>query len=87
MVTIITQTRKIVANNIVYFRVQKNISQENLAELLGTSPAYVSEIENEKRNLSCDYIDLIANVFMIEPHELFIARPAISVRRINGHKS
>ena len=31
----VTKTRKILANNIVYFRVQKNWSQEYSAKLLG----------------------------------------------------
>jgi transcriptional regulator with XRE-family HTH domain len=85
-VSTITRTRKIVANNIIYFRISKNMSQEDLAELLETSPGYVSEIENAKRNLSCDYIDLIANIFQIEPHELFVDRPPVTIRRINRHK-
>ena len=86
MATIVTKTRKIVANNIVYFRVKNNMSQEDFAELLETSPGYVSEIENAKRNLSCDYIDLIANIFQIEPHELLVDRHPVSVILINRHK-
>ena len=66
----------------MYFRVNKGWSQEVLAEILGTSPAYVSEMENGKRNISSAYIDHIANVFNIEPHELLVNRLPVDVRRI-----
>lgn len=83
MAKIVTKTRKIVANNIVYFRVKKKWSQEYFAELLNTSSGYVSEMENEKRNISCDYLDHIANVFEIEPHELLVNRLPVEIRRID----
>ncbi len=86
MPKIVTKTRKILANNIVYFRIKNGWSQEYFAELLGTSSGYVSEIENEKRNISSDYIDVIANIFNIEPHELLINRVPVENRRINRHK-
>lgn len=82
MAVIITKTRKIIANNIVYFRVNKGWSQEVLAEILGTSPAYVSEMENGKRNISSDYIDHLSSVFGIEPHELLENREPVNARRI-----
>ena len=47
---------------------------------------YVSEMEHEKRNISCDYIDLLANIFKIEPHELLINRLPVEVRRIARRK-
>lgn len=83
---IITKTRKILSNNIVYFRMKNKWSQEQLAELLGTSSGYISEIEHEKRNISCDYIDQIAKVFKIEPHELLINRSPVNSRRIGKSK-
>lgn len=79
---IVTRTRKLIANNIVYFRVRKGWLQEYFAELLGTSSGYVSEMENEKRNISSDYIDHIATIFNIEPHELLVNRLPVDVRRI-----
>ncbi len=86
MADIVTKTQKIIANNIVYFRTKKGWSQEHFAELLGTSSGYVSEMENEKRNISCDYLDHISNIFQIEPHELLINRSPVNSRRINRHK-
>lgn len=86
MANIINKTLKILTNNVVYFRVKNNWSQEYLAELLKTTPSYVSDIENAKRNLSVEYIDKLANVFNIEPHELLIERLPVNIRRIKKHK-
>ena len=81
-VVFVAETRKILANNIIYFRLKNKWSQEHFAELLGTSPSYVSEIENCKRNISIDYIDHISNIFKVEPHELFIKRLTVDKRRV-----
>ena len=81
-----TKARQILANNIVYYRVKNNWSQEYFAELLGTSPGYVSEMENAKRNISIDYIDHLAHVFKIEPYELLSNSLTVSKRRIPRHK-
>ena len=81
-----TKTRKILANNIVYYRTKNNWTQEQLAELLNTSSGYVSEMEHEKRNISCDYIDLLANIFKIEPQELLSNRLPVNIRRISIKK-
>ena len=83
VIYIITKTRKILANNIVYFRVKNNWSQDDLAELLGTSSVYISQMENAKRNISCDYIDHLANIFKVEPVELLKYRSPVNTRRID----
>lgn len=79
----VTKTRKILANNILYFRIKNNWSQEKLAETLGTSSAYVSEMENAKRNISCDYMDNLCSIFNVEPQELLIERRQINKRRFD----
>lgn len=86
MAKISTKARKILANNIVYYRVKNNWSQEYFAELLGTSSGYVSEMENGKRNISIDYIDNLSNIFKIEPHELLLNGLTVDRRRITRHK-
>lgn len=83
VIYIITKTRKILANNIVYFRVKNNWSQDDLAELLGTSSVYISQMENAKRNISCDYIDHLANIFKVESVELLKYRSPVNTRRID----
>ena len=82
MINIVTKTRKILANNIAYFRTKNNWSQDDLAEKLGSDSPYVSEMENAKRNISCDYIDHLAQVFNIKPSELLVSRPEVKNRRI-----
>ncbi len=81
------KVREIIANNIVYFRVKNGWSQEYLAELLGTSSAYVSEMEHGKRNISSDYIDHIANIFKMELYELLVNREPVISRRIRKKKN
>lgn len=77
-----TDARNILANNIVYYRLQKGWSQEDFADKLGTTPTYVSNLENAKRNTRIDYIDHIAIVLNVELFQLFEKRENIENRRI-----
>lgn len=52
--------RKILAENIKRIRVEKNLSQEKLAEECDLHRTYISLIEREKRNVSIDTIERIA---------------------------
>ena len=79
--------RDILSNNIVYFRIKLNMTQEKLSEKLKASTTYISELENGKRNISIDQLWRISQVFNIEPHELLIRREPVSIRRIKKHKS
>ena len=75
-------TRKILANNIKYFRLKKNLSQEEFAEMLGTTPVYLSTLENAKRNIRTDYIGHIADTLEINVKELFVERNEVTnIRR------
>lgn len=76
-------SRKILANNIVYFRIKNNWSQEDFADVLGTTPTYISNLENAKRNTRIDFIGRIADVFEITIDELFIERTIIQNNRIS----
>lgn len=78
----INYARKILANNIVYFRLKKNWSQEDFAEKLGTTTTYVSNLENARRNLRIDYIGHIADVLSVPLEQLFIERDTIENHRI-----
>ncbi|MBQ9181832.1 MAG: helix-turn-helix transcriptional regulator [Bacilli bacterium] len=77
-----SNARNILANNIVYFRLQKGWSQEDFADRLGTTPTYVSNLENAKRNTRIDYIDHIAKILNVELFQLFEIRENIENRRI-----
>lgn len=70
-------TRQLLAKNIVYFRHQNHWSQELFAEKINSSPAYISQLENAKRNVTSNFIDKLADSFGIEPHELLIERDII----------
>lgn len=75
------RSRKILANNIVYFRLKLNWSQEDLAEELGITPTYVSNLENAKRNMRVDYIGHIANTLKVSVQDLFIEREEVKNHR------
>lgn len=77
-----SDARSILANNIVYYRLQKGWSQEDFADKLGTTPTYVSNLENAKRNTRIDYIDHIATVLNVELFQLFEKRENIENHRI-----
>jgi len=74
--------RKNLANNIVFFRIKKGWSQEELAEKLGTSPKYLSSLENAKKNCRIDYIEHISNILDIEVYQLLEKREHLKKKRI-----
>ncbi|MBQ9024186.1 MAG: helix-turn-helix transcriptional regulator [Bacilli bacterium] len=74
--------RKILANNIRYFRLKKNWSQEDFADELGTTPTYISNLENAKRNMRVDYIGHIADTLGVQVNDLFIDRPSVNNARV-----
>ena len=52
-------------------RLFHRVSQKDLADRLGISNAYLSQIENEqKKNISMDLIDKYAEAFNLEPHHI-----------------
>ena len=64
------QSRNILANNIIYYRLKLNWSQEDLAEELGTTATYISNLENAKRNMRVDYIGFIADTLKVKIEDL-----------------
>lgn len=77
-----TDARRILANNIVYFRVKNNWSQEEFAEELGTTVTYVSNLENGHRNTRIDFIENIADVFGVTIDQLLIDRGPLEKRKV-----
>ena len=73
--------RDIVSNNIKYYRLQNNWTQEELAEKLGTTSVYVSALENAKKNIRIDYINHIANTFNVPVKDLFVERKSLSYQK------
>ena len=76
------KARKILANNIVYYRLKHGWSQEDFADELGTTPTYISNIENAKRNMRIDYIEYIASTLGVNLQELFVEREPLKSHRV-----
>lgn len=73
--------RKNLANNIYRLRVERNLSQERLAEKSKISPTSISDIENAKVNVRIDYIERIAKAFGVEGHTLLINNGVINNKK------
>ena len=76
------KARKLLANNIVYYRLEHGWSQEDFADALGTTPTYVSNLEKAKRNTRNDYIDLIADTLGVSVDKLFDETTKVTNHRI-----
>lgn len=63
----------IFATNVKKYRIEKGLSREALAELAGLHRTYVSAVERERRNISIDNIENIANALNIDAYLLFIS--------------
>ena len=74
--------RKILANNITYFRKLRNWSQEEFADKLGTTSKYLSYIENAKKNIRIDTMGNIADTLGISIEQLLIERDIVNSHRI-----
>ena len=58
--------------NIKRLRLQKNLSQETLAEKADISPSFLSDIENGKKWGSFETLVSLANALEVEPYELLL---------------
>lgn len=52
--------RTVLSSNMRKYRTEKELSQEDLAELCGLHRTYISDIERGERNISIDNIEKIA---------------------------
>ena len=62
----------IFATNVKRYRLERNLSQEKLAELSGLHRTYISSIERVLRNISIDNVENIASALDVEPYLLFV---------------
>lgn len=64
--------RHIFGKNLKYYRFQKNYTQAKLAEKIGISSTYLSELERGMHSLDFDKMELLCKHLEIEPHQLFL---------------
>lgn len=58
--------------NIKKFRLEKNITQEELAELCDFHRTFISSIERGKKGISLTNIEIIANKLNVKVYMLFL---------------
>ncbi len=76
--------RRVFGRNVKYYRFQKNMTQEQLAELTDLSPRYISNIENGGGNVSLDTIEMLVDALGIEFQDLFTTRnEEITIKKVN----
>ena len=66
--------RSIFRENVKYYRVQKGLSQEKLAELADISVNYIGEIERTNRKVTIDTIEKVSKGLEISPADLLTKR-------------
>lgn len=65
------------STNVKRYRLMRGFSQEELAERSGLHRTYISAIECERRNISIENIQRIAEALDVEPHTLLEAKDGI----------
>lgn len=59
------------ANNIKFFREKHSYKREELSLMLGVGNSYISKLEKCNVNITIDKLEQLANIFNIDPVELF----------------
>lgn len=65
--------QRILGRNLRTYRVQRGLSQESFAELLGVHRTYMGGVERGERNLTLKSLERIAQVIRVDP--LLLLRP------------
>lgn len=65
-----TEIREIFSQNLKYYRVNSNISQEKLGEMTNLSDKYISDLERNLYDPSLQTIDSLAKALNIENYLL-----------------
>lgn len=77
---------KVFGDNVREIRIQKNLSQEKLAELSGLHRTYISGIERCGRNISLENVQRIADALEIEAYKLLVENKATSRNKVQKGK-
>ena len=74
-------SRLVVARNVMRLRMQRGMTQQQLAQALGVKQPRIAQIESAGANLQIDTIDRLAAVFGVEPARLLHAEKAATATR------
>lgn len=58
------------------WREHRDLSQQRLADRIGTSKGYISDLERGKRRYNQDLLEMLADALMCEPADLLIRDPS-----------
>ncbi len=64
------ELQRIVGDNLRAYRIERNLSQEDFADVLGVHRTYMGGIERGERNLTLKSLERIAMVLRVDPREL-----------------
>lgn len=64
--------KEIYAENIKSKRIEKGIKQDELAEKIGLSEKYISDLETGRRAGSLETLVMLADALEVEPYELLL---------------
>ena len=62
--------REVFSQNLKYYRIKSNISQEKLSEVVGLTDKYISDLERQLYDPSLKTIDSLAKALNIETYLL-----------------
>lgn len=63
-------SRKRIAKNVKFYRMQNSLKQEELSLILGFDNSYISKLERETVNITIDRLTKIADYFKIDVAKL-----------------
>jgi ribosome-binding protein aMBF1 (putative translation factor) len=66
-------SRLVVARNVLRLRIQRGMTQQQLAQALGVKQPRIAQLESADANLQIDTLDRLAAVFGVEPARLLQA--------------
>ena len=62
--------QKVVGRNLRAYRMEKGLSQEDFAEVVGVHRTYMGALERGERNLTLQSLERIAEVIGVDPVDL-----------------
>lgn len=72
--------QKVVGRNLRAYRMERGLSQEDFAEVVGVHRTYMGGLERGERNLTLQSLERLAEVLGLDPIKLFLEEPPIRYR-------